>query len=105
MFMLNGRRPCSHSTFDVLQVGEPIASCASMSRTFPLILLLLAATAAAQTVVLQPIVTGLDQPVALTHAGDTRLFITQQTGTILIYDVFGIRPTPFLDIRSIVLSG
>jgi len=76
-----------------------------MSRRLSLLLLFLATAAAAQDVVLQPIASGLDQPVALTHAGDTRLFITQQTGTVLIYDALGIRPTPFLDIRSLVLSG
>lgn len=75
-----------------------------MSRVLA-ILLLLAANAAAQDVVLQPLVAGLDQPVALTHAGDVRLFITQQTGTVVIDDALGLRATPFLDIRSIVLSG
>src|SRR4051794_11992252 len=76
-----------------------------MSRLISLILMFLALTAFAQDVALQPIATGLDQPVALTHAGDTRLFITEQTGTIRIYDALGLRATPFLDIRSLVLSG
>lgn len=77
-----------------------------MPRRFSLFLLLLATAAAAQDVILQPIASGLDQPVALTHpAGDTRLFITQQTGTVLVYDALGLRATPFLDIRSLVLSG
>lgn len=76
-----------------------------MSRIVSLILLLLAVTCAAQDVVLQPIASGLVQPVALTHAGDTRLFITEQTGTIRVYDALGLRATPFLDIRSLVLSG
>jgi Glucose/sorbosone dehydrogenases len=76
-----------------------------MSRVFVMLFLFLATGAAAQEVVLQPLVTGLDQPVALTHAGDPRLFITQQTGTVVVYDALGLRATPFLDIRSIVLSG
>ena len=76
-----------------------------MSRILPLILLLLATTASAQDVALLPIASGLNQPVALTHAGDTRLFITQQIGTVMVYDALGPRATPFLDIRSIVLSG
>jgi glucose/arabinose dehydrogenase len=76
-----------------------------MTRTVSLIFTLLAVTAFAQDVALLPIATGLDQPVALTHAGDTRLFITQQTGTIRIYDALGLRATPFLDIRPVVLSG
>ena len=76
-----------------------------MPRTIALVLLLLSVTCVAQDVALQPIASGLDQPVALTHAGDTRLFITEQTGTIRIYDALGLRATPFLDIRSLVLSG
>ncbi|HXA18830.1 MAG TPA: PQQ-dependent sugar dehydrogenase [Thermoanaerobaculia bacterium] len=74
-------------------------------RILPLILLLLATTASAQDVALLPVATGLNQPVALTYAGDTRLFITQQVGLIQIYDALGLRATPFLDIRSFVLSG
>jgi glucose/arabinose dehydrogenase len=74
-----------------------------MSRTLPFLFLLVASTAAAQDVVLKEIAAGLDQPVALTHAGDTRVFITQQSGTVLIYDVLGLRT--FLDIRSLVLSS
>ena len=76
-----------------------------MSRAFALVAILVAAVACAQEAVLQPIATGLNQPVALTHAGDTRLFITQQPGTVVIYDGLGLRATPFLDIRSLVLSG
>jgi glucose/arabinose dehydrogenase len=76
-----------------------------MPRTISLILMLFAVTAAAQDAMLQRIATGLSQPVALTHAGDTRLFITEQTGTIRIYDALGLRATPFLDLRAIVLSG
>jgi glucose/arabinose dehydrogenase len=76
-----------------------------MSRTTCLIFILFAVTAAAQEMTLQPIATGLSQPVALTHAGDTRLFITEQTGTIRIYDALGLRAMPFLDLRAIVLSG
>lgn len=85
--------------------GGSIACWCRMSRTLSLILLLLAATAPAQDVALLPIASGLSQPVALTHAGDTRLFITQQIGMIQIYDALGLRATPFLDIRSLVLSG
>jgi len=76
-----------------------------MARRLAVILLLLVTTASAQDVALLPIASGLSQPVALTHAGDTRLFITQQVGTVMIYDVLGLRTTPFLDIRTLVLSG
>ncbi len=52
---------------------------------------------------LTQVVIGLDLPVALTHAGDGRLFITLQRGQIVIWDGTRILPTPFLDIRSQVL--
>ncbi len=49
--------------------------------------------------------TGLDNPVAITHAGDNRLFITLQAGRIVIFENGQIRPQPFLDIRDRVGSG
>src|SRR5213593_4017724 len=52
---------------------------------------------------LQTVATGLNQPVDLVHAGDSRLFIVLQPGQIVIYDGTRILPTPFLDIRSLVL--
>ncbi|HEX3067971.1 MAG TPA: PQQ-dependent sugar dehydrogenase [Thermoanaerobaculia bacterium] len=76
-----------------------------MPRILSTLLFLVATTASAQDVLLQQVASGLTQPVALTHAGDTRLFITQQTGTIVIYDGTAIRATPFLDIRSLVLDS
>ncbi len=53
-------------------------------------------------------VSGLDAPVAITTAGDQRLFITEQAGRIRIVD-FSTNPptlnaTPFLDIHDLVLS-
>src|SRR5438067_11593351 len=52
---------------------------------------------------LQTVATGLNQPVDLVHAGDSRLFIVLQPGQIVIYDGTRVLPTPFLDIRSVVL--
>jgi len=66
-------------------------------------ILLCSSTALAQNVSLRLITSGLDLPVAITHANDSRLFITQQRGQIVIYDGTRILPTPFLDIRTIVL--
>ena len=62
---------------------------------------------AAPQIELQPVATGLVNPVAITHAGDGsgRLFITLQSGKIVIHDGTRILPTPFLDIRPLVLSG
>jgi glucose/arabinose dehydrogenase len=55
---------------------------------------------AAATIGVRPLVTGLDLPVAVTHAGDgsRRLFITLQRGQIVIYNGQRILPRPFLDI-------
>jgi len=66
-------------------------------------LLVLSPLLLAQTVTLEQVTSGLQTPVAVTHAGDSRLFITQQGGTIVIWDGTRILPTPFLDIRSLVL--
>ena len=68
-----------------------------------LLLLSTAAFAEDPEIVLEPIVSGLDQPVAITHAGDQRLFITLQRGTIMVWDGAQLLPTPFLDIRPSVL--
>ena len=50
--------------------------------------------------------TGLDKPVSITHAGDSRLFVVEQTGIIRIIDAEGnVSPQPFLDIRDRVNYG
>jgi len=77
-----------------------------MKRWIPLLLLPIFCHAATEpNVTLEPIASGLDQPVSITHAGDTRLFITLQEGQIVIYDGTRILPTPFLDITDLVLNG
>jgi glucose/arabinose dehydrogenase len=64
----------------------------------------LAIPAPAQTIALQP-VAEIPLPVAITHARDTRLFLVDQNGRILIWDRTTVLPAPFLDIRSLVLAG
>jgi len=49
-----------------------------------------------------PNATGLIRPVALTHAGDDRLFIVEQDGRIRIYEGGTLLSTPFLAIEPIV---
>ena len=70
-------------------------------------LLLGTATAAiaADEITLKQIVTGLNQPTTITHAGDLRLFITQQPGRIAILQMgaTSVEPTPFLDLSSLVV--
>jgi glucose/arabinose dehydrogenase len=52
---------------------------------------------------LSPIVTsGLTQPLYLTHAGDSRLFIVERAGVIRIYQGGSLLGTPFLDIAGLV---
>jgi len=52
---------------------------------------------------LEEVVTGLNAPVLLTHAGDSRLFIVEQGGRIRIVENGQLLGAPFLDIRNIVL--
>ena len=49
---------------------------------------------------LEPFVTGLSQPVVITHAGDARLFVAEQPGRIRVVEDGVLRPVPFLDIRD-----
>jgi glucose/arabinose dehydrogenase len=57
---------------------------------------------------LEPFARGLDRPINLTNAGDGsgRLFANEQDGVIRVIGPDGaVRAQPFLDIRSLVLSG
>lgn len=47
---------------------------------------------------------GLDRPLDLQHAGDTRLFVVEQRGLIWILENGERRPDPFLDIQQFVGS-
>ena len=72
---------------------------------FALLLVFLGSTASAQQLELRQVVAGLSSPVAITHAGDTRLFITQQGGRIVIFDGTRVLPQPFLDVSSLITTG
>ena len=74
-----------------------------MTRFLAALFLLFVTPLFAQEIALEQIATGLSMPVAITHAGDTRMFITLQRGSIMIWDGTRILPTPFLDITSLVL--
>ena len=63
------------------------------------------AWAADPILVFEPVVNGLADPVSITHAGDSRLFITLQAGQVVIHDGTRVLPAPFLDIRPLVSSG
>jgi Glucose / Sorbosone dehydrogenase len=62
---------------------------------------------ASPNIQIEPIITGIDSPVAITQAGDSsgRLFITLQIGKILVYEEQQLLPTPFLDIGSLIVTG
>lgn len=51
--------------------------------------------------------TDIENPVAITHAGDSRLFVVNQQGEIHIVDSAGqVNPEPFLDIKEkVVFEG
>ncbi|WP_298155087.1 PQQ-dependent sugar dehydrogenase [Flavobacterium sp.] len=62
--------------------------------------------AAAQTIGTQLFATGFNSPVEIVHAGDSRLFVVQQTGTIRILNANQtINPSPFLNISSLISTG
>ncbi len=55
----------------------------------------------APSIALQPLASGLGPLTSIATAGDARLFLTVQTGRILIYDG-GLLPAPFLDVSAFV---
>jgi glucose/arabinose dehydrogenase len=67
-------------------------------------LLLLLNLAQAQ-IKLEPLITGLERIVLLTHAQDERLFIVEQVGRIRIFENNLLQPSPFLDISNLTKSG
>ncbi len=58
-----------------------------------------------QSISLEPIISGLIQPLYVTHAFDDRLFIVEQAGTIRIFQNGELLSTPFLDILDPVGSN
>src|SRR6476661_6549777 len=60
-----------------------------------------------QTIAVQSFATGFTGPVEITNAGDSRLFVVQQSGSIKIVNSDGtVNATNFLTIpNTVVLSG
>jgi glucose/arabinose dehydrogenase len=59
----------------------------------------------APSITLQQLMSGLSGPTSITHAGDGRLFITEQPGRIRIWTGTQLLPTPFLTISPITSGG
>jgi glucose/arabinose dehydrogenase len=78
-------------TLNTVREAPPIATRASATASSP---------QAAFAVQLQPLATGLGSITSITAAGDSRVFLTIQTGTVVIWDGSQILPTPFLDVSS-----
>lgn len=68
-----------------------------------LLALILAATItqAEPVITLEPVANGLTNLVSITHAGDSRIFITLQDGLVMIHDGTRVLPEPFLDVRAL----
>jgi glucose/arabinose dehydrogenase len=56
---------------------------------------------------LRPVVSGLDSPLLVTHAGDGsgRMFVVEQVGRIRIVRNGQVAPQPFLDVSALVTAG
>lgn len=52
-----------------------------------------------------PLASGLSNIVAISHAGDGRLFLVDQTGFVRVYDGTSVLPTPFLDVSALISFG
>ncbi|HEX8151847.1 MAG TPA: PQQ-dependent sugar dehydrogenase [Thermoanaerobaculia bacterium] len=80
-----------------------------MQHALAVLILVVSATVSAQPqLATRPIATGLPSPVAITHGGDSRLFVTLQGGRIFVIDRDrnnAVIPTPFLDVRTLVSTG
>ncbi len=77
-----------------------------MKTTTSIILLCIFNFTFGQTLSLQSFATGFTQPVEITHAGDSRLFVVEQTGRIkILNNNSSVNPTPFLNISTIISTG
>lgn len=91
-----------------IQRGLIIAGCAAMAFVSMCAVFYRPSQAqAGLTLALDPIVSGLSQPVFVTHAGDSsgRLFVVEQAGRIRIFQGGALLSSAFLDIRPLVTAG
>ncbi len=78
------------------------------SLTLAAAALVLAGTSLAHAgpkVKMEPVVTGLNQPLSMKQpAGDSRMFVIEQWGRVMIVEDGELNPTPFLDIRNLIVD-
>lgn len=70
-----------------------------------LLVLLISSCARAETIDFMLLASNLNRPVAITHSGDNRLFITEQAGQIKIIEAGQLLTEPFLNITDLVQAG
>ena len=76
-----------------------------MKTKITLMLLAFSAVSLAQTIAIPEFATGLSGPVEITHAGDSRLFVVQQSGAIRILNADGtLKPNNFLTLTNSTIS-
>ena len=88
----------SHRLITLLAVAAFALSLISASAPIPV-----AAATLPSTVTFTPVITGLNQPVFVTNAGDGsgRLFVVQQTGQIRVFKNGSLLATNFLDVSGV----
>ncbi len=101
----NGSRVETATFVKSFRPSGKIATTASLFGIFAFVIACLAVRSTAQTqttIQLQPFLSGLSQPVLITHArdGSNRLFIVEQTGLIKVLQPGSTTPTTFLDLTS-----
>lgn len=79
---------------NVVKIGGAIAAAALLAVSSA------PALAAGPKIKLEPVVSGVNAPLAMVQTPDGRMLIIEQWGRILVLDKGKLRPTPFLDIRS-----
>src|ERR1041385_6658224 len=73
-----------------------------MKRGFVVLSLLFTMASHAAEITLQPIATGLEPPTSIASAGDERLFITEQSGLVRVFDGTRLLNEPFADLRGLI---
>ena len=84
-------QPCARLRFSILVLCGTLVATTRLAAQFPL-----------DDLIFEPVATGLNRPVSITHAGDGsgRLFVVLQEGQIAVHDGAQVLETPFLDVSN-----